>query len=406
MKPWTIALLLFSFLPVAVTVRIGGVAPDITIFDFLLPLIFAILLACEFFGLISLARDPLLGRLMLMWVAMNLLSMIANPDSAVHGMMLMKVMLFGYITYLLTATALRHPQDKQTMAKWLVLFACVVAGMLIMAFIRLWNDPQDLEAVRIIKDELGINIGRSNYIASLLVPVVPVSLAVALTSKRLRFIFWILATVVLLTAIAATMSKGAIVSLAFGALVAVPFYWRGLLRLRVFSGAAAICCLLVVFVPSQFLMGNSLIFSQFFTSGDPERLGLWRVAWSVFCENPFLGVGPSDLGHFTKAALLVDTTAHNWLLNSLAEVGLLGTLPLILIVVFLFIRAWKSANRSPLDVALLAAISATVFHGLVEPTFAGQQYTAVFWVIGALITCKVTNDRASAFAPMNSTELT
>ena len=91
-------------------------------------------------------------------------------------------------------------------------------------------------------------------------------------------------------------------------------------------------------------------------AGDPfqSRVDLWTAAWETFLRSPLWGSGPFTFG--TQLMLYVSTPthriyphAHNFLLNTAAETGVLGLLTSAWLTVALGIalwRAWQRANRA------------------------------------------------------------
>ena len=81
------------------------------------------------------------------------------------------------------------------------------------------------------------------------------------------------------------------------------------------------------------------------------RAPLWHFAWESFLQHPLLGFGPQHYAYFYESF----SHAHNVTLNSLAELGLLGTVPLIALAL---IAAWSIIRRaldapSPLAMVLV-----------------------------------------------------
>jgi O-antigen ligase len=64
-------------------------------------------------------------------------------------------------------------------------------------------------------------------------------------------------------------------------------------------------------------------------SGFTGRLTAWNATWELFLRNPMLGVGFRAHEHILK----VDTSAHNGYLATLAEVGIVGFLAVLYLVI-------------------------------------------------------------------------
>jgi O-antigen ligase len=77
-------------------------------------------------------------------------------------------------------------------------------------------------------------------------------------------------------------------------------------------------------------------------SGGSGRLDTWKVMWSLFLDNPLLGVG--FRAHET--VLKVNTSAHNGYLALLAEIGVIGFGAVIFLTVSGLRNIWRR-NQDP-----------------------------------------------------------
>lgn len=122
------------------------------------------------------------------------------------------------------------------------------------------------------------------------------------------------------------------------------------------------------------------------------RLLLWDVAWRIFKDHPWLGVGPSNYatvftGYFSGLieGQRVWGSAHNIFLQQLAERGLLGLLTLLAVFWSFLAKAWHRARSAPDTVGLLALAAATAFlvMNLTESAFQNEQISTLFLTIWA-----------------------
>lgn len=127
-------------------------------------------------------------------------------------------------------------------------------------------------------------------------------------------------------------------------------------------------------------------------AGNPQfnRLVFWKVAWGMFLDNPWLGVGP---GHYQTAyanyfqgqlaGQWVWGSAHNLYLHQLAERGVLGLSALLAVLSALSWRAYRRARTLPdgLNLWALAACAAFSVMNLTEVAFQNEQVTTLFLFI-------------------------
>lgn len=93
-----------------------------------------------------------------------------------------------------------------------------------------------------------------------------------------------------------------------------------------------------------------------------SRAILGRAAIAMFREHPLLGVGPRAYiieapqyrspNYHMNAISNIAESAHNWVLDQLAETGLAGTLPWIALNLIAFVRAMMGAARRDADPVL------------------------------------------------------
>ena len=90
------------------------------------------------------------------------------------------------------------------------------------------------------------------------------------------------------------------------------------------------------------LLGDAEVYSL------TGRTRIWQVAWQEFLNNPLFGYGPSiwePLYRF-RVGLLTANHAHNQLLQSLSEAGVVGGIGLLTYVVALVVYAVKASART------------------------------------------------------------
>ena len=99
------------------------------------------------------------------------------------------------------------------------------------------------------------------------------------------------------------------------------------------------------------------------------RLNYWQGAISIFKEQTLLGSGPDTFSivypKFQKDILSSGKYAHNWLLEMLAEFGLLGLIPFLIFVGLIYYNFLKRAP-SFLNFFLFFGITASFLHNLLD----------------------------------------
>jgi O-antigen ligase len=90
-----------------------------------------------------------------------------------------------------------------------------------------------------------------------------------------------------------------------------------------------------------------------------SRYDAWAYVVSLWLQNPFFGLGPGGHEAFVNQALGI-SSAHNGVLANLADVGLVGTLPLIVLIAR---SLWKGKRHPRRDLALPLVIAGIIESG-------------------------------------------
>ena len=206
---------------------------------------------------------------------------------------------------------------------------------------------------------------------------------------------------------AATKSRTALLSIAAGFLTWVALSATRLKR--VFVAGMIVLVLLVVSGKSDALLqrlDDVLMLhesSRSIESGS-FRYETWSYVISVWLQNPLLGVGPGGHEAYVQRALGV-SSAHNGILASLADVGLLGTLPLIMMLLWCLSKGRRHLKS---NIALPLVIAGIVESGAESMLFSMGNPGSVLFLLGLCILGErsreetVRNERGYADRPVRS----
>lgn len=199
------------------------------------------------------------------------------------------------------------------------------------------------------------DFGQPNPYAGYLATIVPLAALLVITpeaGKRLR-IFAALAALCLLAGILLSQSRGAWLGLGIAGLVLMVVWSRRTRALLVPASGVAVLALVAAaagLLP-QALVGRLGQVVEYFGVFDVqtvdvtpenfavvERMAHWQAGWLMFLDNPWLGVGAGNYPDAYPQYYLQEWVnplghAHNYYLNTLAELGVVG---LALLLVFLW----------------------------------------------------------------------
>lgn len=220
----------------------------------------------------------------------------------------------------------------------------------------------------------------------------PWALFLFLQEKKKIYLF---SAICMIVAIFLSFSRGAYIGLFFGFLVIGVILTRDrLLRFR--EGLLALTFLVfflgVVLGTDNFVRDR--LESTFFSvdaSGE-ERLFLWRQAWGVIIEKPFLGVG---LGGYPETVQPSATYrdpiyAHNLYLDIAVEMGFLGFALWSIGVMWIIRRSLFLARKNTVFFAGVVSLMIFSVHGIFDTPIYSVHVMGILCVVGAILWSDVT----------------
>ncbi|MDR7483385.1 MAG: O-antigen ligase family protein [Armatimonadota bacterium] len=223
-------------------------------------------------------------------------------------------------------------------------------------------------------------------------------LAAALAATARSALRWAAAAAagLLAVATAATYARGAWAALAAGLLMVVVTAPDRRRKFAVAAGAAAVLALVgavAVHWPAAARKARSAVS----LGANRDRLVLWETALRIFAAHPVLGTGFGTFQAAYERYRPADAPqpeapfAHNLLLNSLAEMGVVGAAALVTLCGAGLAAAWRWMSRSPpgaaeraTATALLAAIVTLLVHQLFDGTVLSVHVGFGFFALLAL----------------------
>ncbi len=248
------------------------------------------------------------------------------------------------------------------------------------------------------------------YLANYLLSAIPLVAALIVvqargkwkTAKlRLPFPLWFLLGVLVTTGLAfiLTLSRGGYIALAAALLVVLLLAYRDLFSKRVVMLvlALALCFGLVMAISGKVSSKLSVDYlaqratTLIASTGDYERLEQYRTAYDAFKVSPLLGFGPGNYGAYISGVYRGAPTGgwnivNDEYLELLDEVGLIGTLALLLAVLVWFVQALAAFGRSVLleDRILLMGLIATMVGFWVQYVTFSTLYIMHIWFVFGL----------------------
>ncbi|MFC1721821.1 O-antigen ligase family protein [Patescibacteria group bacterium] len=229
-------------------------------------------------------------------------------------------------------------------------------------------------------------------VALLLAPVVGLFFGLLVWAKKSKVAtHWLFSLAVVVAATLAvyyTHSRGALVAVLFAILV-LSFFTRYRWWL---IGLIVLAVILLAIIP-----GVSDRFLDVFQGEDNStnvRLVMWQGTWRLIMDNWLFGAGLAGFPAYYDVYREAQHTElllypHNIILNFWIELGLVGLIAFVWLVVAFFRKA-LAAYRQGVDRALvggtLAAMIVLLVHGLIDVPYFKNDLAILFWTIIGLLT--------------------
>jgi len=255
-----------------------------------------------------------------------------------------------------------------------------------------------------LQPRLGGQLGEKNYYAQVMLMVIPIGAALALTTRRRwRQLALIAGTMLIGAGMVLTFSRGAAVAVA--CLIAIGLIMR-ILPIRLVLASALGGALLLAIFPAYLTriatLGDATGLTTGFGTAAPDRAlqgraGENAAAIAAILERPLLGLGPGEFPahyqRYARRAAVVDLhgterAAHSLFLGMAAESGLLGTAAFlgVLLAAAIPLLRIRQRPRAPGD----ASLAVGLFLGLLGYVLAGMfldlAYARYLWLLIALAT--------------------
>ena len=163
-----------------------------------------------------------------------------------------------------------------------------------------------------------------------------------------------------------------------------------------FWGIFCLAVLIFIITTHQFyypLLKERL--SNFFIFHDPsssDRMNIWSIAWRMFMHNPWIGLGLGTFMFNFRKFMIKDYTygvpyAHNCYLQILCEIGIIGLVSFLSILVLFFlngVRIIMSHEKTFLWYILLASLASILGYCVqmsVETILYSLDLGMLFWLI-------------------------
>ena len=297
----------------------------------------------------------------------------------------------GFFAFLLVYYSLKKTIHIKSIIFTLVIWGLLLALIEFKVLFDLGGFTSGIIGLYLKKNLLAVSWGRSNYLASFFVMIIPITIGYIFYTKSRRIkLFFSAALVLMAFAMILTLSRGGILAL----LIAMFLFSLRAFKAKTlipFLSIIAILILVIILNPLTQVIIQSI--SNFETSGSVySRINFYEDTWNAFLKNPLSGVGFGNLSLYSTFILAKEasSSAHNIILGMLGEVGLIGAIFFFLILISVptkIYKDFKSEKEESLKLlrwSFFVSLIGAYFHSLVEPTFEGFQFSSrlQLWTLG------------------------
>lgn len=245
------------------------------------------------------------------------------------------------------------------------------------------------------------SLGHPNALAAHLLLLLTVMVAGILDKrfhKGLKF-FAIISVLIVTFTLIITQSRGALAALVLASTGAIFYYARNRKRGLIVTMllTATVFTLVSVYTPQTI---NKLVriaqYEDTSRYAENGRIYVWQGSWNMFKEYPIFGVGYGNFNlvynekYMPKEATEFELPhAHNVILASLSETGIVGTIGFLNLLVYQLRFAYKHRFKRTGNIypdMMFFAIITMLIHGMVDTMFHVDSYARYYWILWAL-TC-------------------
>jgi O-antigen ligase len=195
--------------------------------------------------------------------------------------------------------------------------------------------------------------------------------------KKIKKIFFSVLVVFLAASLLMTFSRGAWLGMGVAFVLMMLF----LRRFKIPLAFVCIFLLILLVVPD---IRERLLFT-FQKGGDATRFMLWRGAWAMIKESPFLGKGLGTFMIYMPKYTHQGTIqyAHNSFLQIWAEAGIFSLLSFLIFLTLVLLKAMRSikSNRDSILLGAFCGVCGFLAHGFFDSHLYSLQLAVLFWLM-------------------------
>lgn len=368
--------------------KVGGKAPPVLVLDIVFVLVFFILFFKALFHFNEYERFSLFSLIWIPFLVWGLLSLVISYDKF-RALLIWRSYFAGFISFSFAFFVIQKRSHVSFLIVALLFWGLILAIIEFYILMQLGGLSSGLVGIFFKKNLLATSWGKSNYLATFFVLIIPIAIGYFLTqTKKKAKLFSGVVLLFMISALIFTLSRGGILAL----MISLGFLLFGVVRARTMIPiliAFITITLIVVLNPL-----TSVIIERLATVERSfsymTRVNFYSDVWKMILDNPIVGVGLGNLGYHAQFKLVAHSSAHNIILGLLGETGIVGAVLFFILfgkVVSKYIKDYIAESNERMKIlrwAFLSSLLGSFVHSLMEPNFEGYQFSIMFWLTVAL----------------------
>jgi len=328
------------------------------------------------------------------WLAIGLIAALVNPDR-LSGLGFWRAYFFdGALVYLIIAN--EYELAKKIVPRALIITGGIVGAISLASFWG-WHLATDGRWLGWYGFEAHAS---PNYLSLFLVPIFAMS-AIAIWAWRGRWRYLaILSSLIMLVALIGSQSRGAIIGIIGGLVVAI-LWWRYRDKTHQFRWLQLSAIVLVALAVATFFFAKP----DFMATPESGRVAtsnnirwyVWQTSIEIVGQRPLLGVGlgnyqnyftqrTKDRVNYPEFIAPLALTAHNLYLHILTTMGVVGLI-VFMWLIWSAIKAVSPQSRLPATLMILAGFVSILFYGFVDTPFFKNDLAILWWLLIGILLC-------------------
>jgi len=368
--------------------KVGGKAPPVLVLDLVFVLSFFYSFFKSIFHYNESDRFSLFSLIWIPFLIWGLLSLIISYDKF-RALLIWRSYFAGFISFSFAFFVIQKRFHVSFLIIALLAWGLILAIIEFYILMQLGGLSSGIVGIFFKKNLLATSWGKSNYLATFFVLIIPIAIGYFLTqtSHKAKLLSGI-SLVFMFSAMIFTLSRGGILAL----IISIAFLLFRIVRVRTMIPIVIAFITIALIVMLNPL--TSVIIDRLATVERSfsymTRVNFYSDVWKMIIENPIVGVGFGNLGYHSQFKIITHASAHNIFLGLLGETGIIGAVLFFILfgkVVSKYIKDFVIESNEQMKIlrwSFMSSLLGSFIHSLMEPNFEGYQFSIMFWLTVAL----------------------